>query len=282
MQYEPASDEAPGMAMVRAGRGLALMAGVASMVLAPASARAEEDDPAPKEVYQVRLVVDGPIIAVGALAGLLRYTLASRFIDRTCPCDPSNINRFDRGAVGNDSVTADRIADVTVGLALGLPPLLDLLDVGASRAFVEDITVMSETVMIAILFQQIANIGVQRPRPLTYAGEPDFVTTDEGYLSFYAGHVSTGVAAVTAAAYTVRLRYGERIWPWLVTAAVGGSLAVERVVSGHHFPSDSLVGLATGVSIGLAVPWLHARTPGMHLAVIPDPGNSGLAIAGTF
>jgi membrane-associated phospholipid phosphatase len=262
-------------------RRLALVAGVAGMVLAPASARAEED-PTPKEVYQVRLVVDGPIIAVGALAGLLRYRLASRFIDRTCPCDPSSINRFDRGAVGNDSVAADRIADVTVGLALGLPPLLDLFDVGASRAFVEDITVMSETVMIAILFQQIANIGIQRPRPLTYAGDPDFVNTDEGYLSFYAGHVSTGVAAVTAAAYTMRLRHGERVWPWLVTAAVGGSLAVERVVSGHHFPSDSLVGLATGVSIGLAVPWLHARAPGAHLALIPVPRNRGLAIAGTF
>ncbi len=282
MQHEPAPEEAPGIATPRAGRWLALVAGVAGMVLAPASARADDEAPTPKEVYQVRLVVDGPIIAVGALAGLLRYTLASRFIDRTCPCDPSVINRFDRGTVGNHSVTADRIADVTVGLALGLPPLLDLFDVGASKAFVEDITVMSETVMIAILFQQIANIGVQRPRPLTYAGDPDFVNTDEGYLSFYAGHVSTGVAAVTAAAYTMRLRHGERVWPWLVTAAVGGSLAIERIASGHHFPSDTLVGLATGISIGIAVPWLHARTPGLHLALIPVPSNRGLAIAGTF
>ena len=111
------------------------MAGVAALVWAPARALAE-DDPGPKPVYQVRLVVDGPIIAVGALAGLLRATLASHFIDRSCPCDRSGLNWLDRGAVGNHSAAAGTVADVTVGLALGVPPLLDLIDVGASRAFV--------------------------------------------------------------------------------------------------------------------------------------------------
>jgi membrane-associated phospholipid phosphatase len=263
MGKQPTSGEPPSIATVRASLGVAIVVGVAEMVLAPTTALAEEA-PGPEEVYQVHLVVDGPII------------------DRTCPCDPSGLNGFDRGAVGNHNATAGTVADVTVGLALGLPPLLDLLDVGASKAFVEDVTVMSETVMVAILFQQIANIGVQRPRPLTYAGDPEFVNTDEGYLSFYAGHVGTGVAAVTAAAYTMRLRHGEHVWPWLVTAAVGGSLAIERVASGHHFPSDTLVGLATGLSIGLAVPWLHARNPSAHLSLVPGPGTGGLAIAGAL
>lgn len=266
---------------MRARIGLAAVAG---MVLAPATAFAEDEDEAPgaKQVYEVRLVVDGPIIAVGAVAGLLRATLASHVIEHSCPCDPSRLNRLDRGAVGNHSAAAGTIADVTVGLALGLPPLLDLLDVGANTALVEDLTVMTETVMVAILFQQVANIGVGRPRPLAYAGDPKYVDSDEGYLSFYAGHVSTAVAAVTAAAYTARLRHGEQVWPWLVTAAVGGSLAIERVASGHHFPSDAVVGFATGLSIGLAVPWLHARHPGAQLSLGPGPGTAGLAIAGAF
>jgi membrane-associated phospholipid phosphatase len=263
-------------------RGLAFIAGLVGIALAPAGAHAEAEEPGPKEVYQVRLVVDGPIIALGATAGLLRATLASHFIQHTCPCDPSGLNKFDRGAVGYHSATAATAADITVGLSLGLPPLLDLFDVGASMALVEDLTVMSETVMVAVLFQQIANIGAHRPRPLTYAGDPKFVNADEGYLSFYAGHVSTGVAVLAAASYTLRLRHGEQVWPWLVTGVVGGSLAVERVLSGHHFPSDALVGLAAGLSIGLAVPWLHARSPGAHLTVAPGPGDVGLAIVGAF
>jgi hypothetical protein len=52
-------------------------------------------------------------------------------------------------------------------------------------------------------------IGASATRPFvkglsfsgTHAGDPKFVATDEGYLSFYAGHVSTGVAAVTAAGH---------------------------------------------------------------------------------
>ena len=257
------------------------MIGVTATWAAPGRARAEDDE-APKEVYQVRLAVDAPIIALGAAAGLLRATLAAHFIDRRCPCDPGELNALDRGTVGNHNATAGTVADVTVGLALAVPPLLDLLDVGASTALVEDVTVMSETVMVAILFQQIANIGVNRPRPRTYAGDPEYLDKDEGYLSFYAGHVGTGLAAITAAAYTMRLRHGERIWPWLVTAAVGGSLAVERVASGHHFPSDALVGVAAGLSIGLAVPWLHARSPGVRLSLVPGPGDGGLAVAGTL
>ncbi len=264
-------------------RCLRFAAFLLAIATGPTALAEEEESPtSPKEVYQVRLVVDGPIIAVGAAAGLLRTTLASHFVHRSCPCDPSGLNALDRGAVGNHSATAGTLADVTVFMALGVPPVLELLDVGASMAFVEDVTVMSETVMVAILFQQLANVAAQRPRPRTYAGDPAFVNSDEGYLSFYAGHVSTGVAAVTAAAYTVRLRHGEQVWPWLVTGAVGGSLAVERVASGHHFPTDVLTGLAAGVSIGLAVPWLHAHSPGAHLTVSPGPGDAGLAIAGIF
>jgi membrane-associated phospholipid phosphatase len=259
------------------------VAGTAAIVgLAPASALAVEEQPEPKEVYQVRLVVDVPIIALGLAAGVLRNTLSSHFVHRTCPCDPSGINWLDRSTVGNHSAAAATASDITAWLSLGLPPLLDFFAVGASRAFVEDITVMSETVMVALLIQQVVNMGVQRPRPRTYAGDPKFVNGDEGYLSFYAGHVAIGVASLAAASYTLRLRYGERIWPWLVTIAIGGSLAVERVASGHHFPSDALVGLGAGLLIGIAVPWLHAGRPGVHLAVVPGPGDGGLAIAGAF
>jgi membrane-associated phospholipid phosphatase len=279
------------MTLTTAGRPwLAGVAALAAFAIAPGRARAladeeqpaPEEKPAPKEVYQVRLVLDAPIIALGATAGLLRGTLASRFINRSCPCDPSGLNPLDRGTVGNHNATAATLSDISVGLSLGLPPLLGLLDLGWSKAWLEDVTVMTETVMVEILFQQAIGIGVGRPRPRTYDGEGYYLNGGEGYMSFYAGHVASAVAALTAASYTVRLRYGEQVWPWLVTGALGGSIALERVAAGQHFPTDTLAGFAVGFSVGLAVPWLHAHHPGAHLTVAPGPGDAGLALAGTF
>lgn len=257
--------------------------GVALLVMAPpAGALADEEAPPPTEVYQVHLAIDAPIIALGAVTGLLRKTLASRFVVQSCPCDRGSVNWFDRSAIGNHNPGMATLSDVSVGLAIALPPLLDIFDVGVSKAALEDLTVMTETLMVAIFFQQVSNIAVQRPRPATYAGNPGYVHSDEGYMSFYGGHVSSAVAALAAGAYTLRLRHGEQIWPWLVTAAVGASVAFERVASGNHFPTDVLAGFAAGLAIGLVVPWLHAGNPGTHLALVPGPGDGGLAIAMAF
>jgi undecaprenyl-diphosphatase len=79
---------------------------------------------------------------------------------------------------------------------------------------------------------------------------------------------------------TLRLRYGERVWPWLVMLAVGASVAIERVAYGYHFPTDVIAGSVAGLAIGVAVPLLHARTSIVALRVAPAPG--GLSLAGGF
>ena len=67
------------------------------------------------------------------------------------------------------------------------------------------------------------------------------VNSGEGYLSFYAGHVSTAFATLSMAAFTIRHRHGEQIWPWVVAGLVAAASRVERVASGHHFPTDVAV-----------------------------------------
>jgi len=169
-----------------------------------------------------------------------------------------------------------------VGLAVLGPPLLDVFALGATRAFAQDLTVFTEAVLVGTLLHQVANFGLQRPRPRTYAGEPSFVDEGEGYLSFYAGHVSTTAAALSAASFTMRRRYGEHVWPWVVTGLITTSVGVERVLAGQHFPSDVLVGAGVGLAVGIAVPWLHARSPEAQLTVTPAPSGRGLALLGRF
>ena len=114
---------------------------------------------------------------------------------------------------------------------LGLLPLLDLLDLGPGIPLGEDFVVFTETLALNTAIQQWVSVAVARPRPLSYSGDPGNVTGSTGYVSFYAGHLTTVIAAFSVASFTLRQRYGEMVWPWIVTGAVGTSVAVERVLA---------------------------------------------------
>jgi membrane-associated phospholipid phosphatase len=247
----------------------------------PPTAWAPIVKPQPREVYQLHLAIDVPVTLVAASAGLVRELFKDELVRKTCPCDPSGINSLDRGAVGNHSAVAGLVSDITaVGVPLMLP-LFDLLDLEMSRAMWEDLVVYAETIAIDTALQNATNFIVARPRPRTYAGDPAYVAGAEGYLSFYAGHVSTIFASVSAASFTIRRRYGEHIWPWIVSGLIATSVAVERVASGDHFPTDVAAGALAGTAVGLAVPWLHLRRGESGLQVVPVATN-GLALVGAF
>src|SRR5205823_14885783 len=160
---------------------------------------------------------------------------------------PSGMNFLDRSTVGNNNTTAGWISHFTVGLAVAAPPLFDLLDVGTSRAFSDDFIIYVETMAVNTVLTQLANFAAARPRPAAYVPGADLSSTNN-YLSFWSGHASNTVAALSAAAFTLRLRYGEIVSPWAVTGLVGTSVPAERVLAASHFPTHvtarPLAGLA--------------------------------------
>jgi len=241
--------------------------------------------PAPKaqapEVYRLRLAADIPIIVVGVGAGLARELFREKLARKSCPCDPASINRLDRWTVRYHSQAASVAADVTVYGVLIALPLVDLIDVGFGRALSEDVVVYVEALAVSTAIQNATNFIVARPRPRSYAGDPDMTNRGEGYLSFYAGHVSTVSAGLAVAALTLRKRYGERVWPWIVGALITSSVAVERVASGHHFPTDVAVAAVAGIAVGFAVPWLHFRSGNTYAQIAPL-GTNGLGLVGAF
>jgi len=237
----------------------------------------------PQQVYRLNLAVDIPVTVGGGVAALARLFLKDKLARISCPCDSAGLNFIDRGTVSNSSSHAANLAsDVTTAMAIAAPLVLDLLDVGLSQAFGEDLMIFAETLAVNTTIQQVANFAVARPRPRTYANDPAYLTSSEGYLSFYSGHVATVFAALSAASFTLRLRYGEQVWPWVVTGAVGSSVAVERVLAGSHFPTDVAAGALAGVAFGIAVPWLHARSREQRLSILPAEAGRGLALAGAF
>lgn len=224
-----------------------------------------------RSVYRVSPAIDGPIIAGTLLAGWLPYAYASKLIHPRCPCDPGEVNGFDRGAIGNRSSLADTLSDVTVAAAILVPAALDVHELGLGSELVEDLVVLTETLAINGAFVVLAKFTAQRPLPRTYENDPELVGSPGGYRSFYSGHTSTVFAALGAASMTAALRHHAGAWPWVLTGAVGASVGIERVLAGRHFPTDVIVGAIAGTAVGVAVPWLHRREgpPTDAVAIVP-------------
>jgi membrane-associated phospholipid phosphatase len=244
---------------------------------APASPVEPPEDRS-RSVYRVSLPVDLPVTAGLGLAVLLPYSLAHRLIDERCPCDASEVNRFDRHAIGNTNRIAGHVSDFTVGLGVAVPAILDLFALGLGRPLFEDALVFAETMALNGAMVTAAKYIVQRPLPRTYADDSAFQHKPGGYRSFYSGHTSMIFSALSATSMTLRLRYGEQYWPWAGTLLVGASVAVERVADGRHFPTDVMLGAAMGTLIGIAVPWLHARPHSFVHGLFAVPTRGGVSL----
>ncbi len=235
----------------------------------------------PREVFRVDPVVDGAVIGVTALGNLVPWLLEDRIIRVRCPCDPGEVNRFDRWAIGLHSDAAATASEVTVWLALLGPPAADALALGRSRALLEDAVVFAEALSVNGALATLAKYTTQRPIPRAYEGEASYLGKPGSYRAFWSGHTSTAATALVVAAWTLRLRYGEQGWPWWVAALGTASVAVERVAGGHHFPTDVIVGAAAGWTVGTAIPLLHRRPDGA-VALGVAPAGRGLALVGRF
>ncbi len=223
-----------------------------------------------------------------AMAGSIVPDEFPRLIDRRrCEaaggCSASSVNAFDRFAIGLHDRGAGFASDVTVGLSVAVPAVADAFRLGFTPALGEDETVLAETVAVNAAIVTGVKFLVQRPLPATYAGRDGLPREAQGYRSFYSGHTSTAVAALTASAWTLHLRDGPQAWPWIVTGLAGASVAAERVLAGRHFPTDVLAGAAAGFGVGTLVPWLHARRkPWRRFALRIVPDGRGLALGGSF
>jgi membrane-associated phospholipid phosphatase len=211
-------------------------------------------------VYVIDPLIDGPIILTGAATTIVPYALAGTIIDTRCPCDPNEVDDWDRAVIGNRSHVAGLISDLAVGAAVIVPVAFEIL--GTRHPYltlIEDLTVYAEVLAVNAAAVTLVKHWVQRPLPRTYEGDPSLIDTHYGYRAFYSGHTATAFAAMSAAAMTAGFRHGHRWWPWLATLAVGSTVAAGRVLGGYHFYSDVFVGAIAGTTFGVGIPLIHRR-----------------------
>lgn len=256
-----------------------LRALLAACALATATATHAASD---REVFEVSPLVDGAIIASASATSLLLSHLEPRIARLRCPCDRDEVPRFERFAIGLRSEPARVASDVTLWLALAVPPIAGLAVVGPNRAFLQDATVFAEALAVSGALVSIVKSAVQRPIPRAYANDPAHLRDPGSYRAFYSGHTTIAFTALTDAAWTARLRFGEQVWPWAVAGLAGTSVGVERVLAGRHFPTDVLAGALVGIAVGTAVPLLHERSRADRSRSALVPTRHGLAFSGMF
>ena len=170
----------------------------------------------------------------------------------------------------------------------------------ATRHAAAPLAVLTETITIGWVLNDVVKHAVERPRPYVYAcnqliedgqasenaafcyrqyeratgsGETDFVDSDRSF-SFYSGHTGTtatatfGVASVILIEFFPR-RFGPAVIAYGTAGLTTATVGALRMGAGKHFLSDVLVGGAMGAGIGVLVPELHAhRIPVPTVAVI--------------
>lgn len=244
-------------------KGLGLIAAVsACCVVVPARAQAEPDSDTPVSIFKLNVAIDATVIGASVGLAIVPPVFGDSIVSPSCPCHKGDVNALDRRSIGNSSGAAATLSDVTTIAAIAAPVGFELATLGLSRAFVEDMVVFGQTVLVSNALVSVVKLAVQRPRPETYATtDRKQLESTDAYLSFYSGHTTNTFAALSAAAMILHLRYDTGVWPWVVTAMVGGSVAVERVLAGKHFPTDVAVGAIAGVGEGVLIPYLHVKHP---------------------
>ena len=250
--------------------------------------------------YTLRLDVD---IAVVVLGGAIWG--GTNFIGNTAlpycgtattpPCDPNQVNAFDRLAIGHTSQGARTAANI-----ISFVPIiyvgLDIFDVGIKnwKTYFTDLWVVVEAMAWNGAIQDVVRRAVRRPRPFLYTpgAYPSDRDASEATLSYFSGHTSFAFSLATAASYTFTLRHPHSKWKWLVWPALMAVASIEpflRVYSGDHFPTDVITGAVVGSATGLLFPALHRRVKsapkivtGMRLVPSSSQGQTVLSLVGSF
>lgn len=178
--------------------------------------------------------------------------------------DANSINRFDRGAIYNNSSTAQTASDIILYSGIALPTLFFLTnhhtrkDIGS--LFIMSLEVFSITNGLTFNTKYIFN----RTRPMAY--NPSF-SYDERMgnitrLSFFSGHTAQTAAfsfflAKVMNDYHPNMKKGLKIGTWAFAVTLPSVTGYLRVKSGKHFNSDVLTGFAVGAAVGWLVPELH-------------------------
>lgn len=206
------------------------------------------------------------ILGTAAIGMSLQLALPTFGIhERLPPSYTGDILRIDRWRAESQRTLRFPLGDVAVAGAIGLA-LADTILAGAlgrSDSWLEHAGIYVEVAAVMLSITSVAKIAFRRPRPTAYWGSDNLAPDD--YLSFFSGHTALAASLSAAAIYMAFTREAsgaERAIITVLGITLTALTGVGRVLTGHHYPTDVLMGAAAGTAVGLLVPHLHRRSEG--------------------
>jgi len=252
---------------------------------------AEAEKEKPRSPFSLRPEVEVPVLLSAAAVWALPWAFEDELAPGRCaPCDPSDVNAFDRTAIGFDNRgarVASNVGAFGVPALAGIASLFDAARFGRGAAL-EDLVLVAESVAISGAVNQVVKQGFRRPRPYMYDAElaEESGTAWKNYLSFYSGHTSTAFAAATSFATIFALRRPDDPWRfavWGAGLAASTMVGACRVLAGRHFWTDVIAGAVAGSAVGVLVPRMHlrrrsARGEGVSARIVAGPGSAAVFV----
>ena len=221
---------------------------------------------------EVALIGVGAVTAVTAFA--VFENLKPLTNDQLDLLEPSNVNSFDRGAIG--PFTEDHLSDALLYSSYLVP--ISFAFFNETRSDIWEITLMyGEVLLLQSSIGGIVKGTVKRTRPFVYDEQSPIEEkkTTEARVSFFSGHTSM-IAAISFFSARVSTEYIEnntiRILIWTGAAILPAIAAFSRVNTHWHFPTDVMAGYAIGALIGYFIPEIHKTKSGINgnLSVYPS------------
>ncbi|MDD8017468.1 MAG: phosphatase PAP2 family protein [Bacteroidota bacterium] len=241
--------------------------------------------------YKLSWGVDGPTFATGLIVAVAAEAINGNpktlSFSEINVLNKKDVNAFDRIAVGNFSTKESKASDVLVGATI-VSPLLLFVDESVRKDWETISTMYLETVLFSTFTPSLGKGSVKRIRPYVYS--PRAPLSDKQDLeapqSFFSGHTTWAFATgvLTASIYNDYFPESKyRTHVWIASLAVASSVALLRVTSGAHYPTDVLVGAAIGTGIGYIIPYLH-RNISSPVSVNPiiSPQHKGISFSLRF
>lgn len=242
------------------------------VLLFPAFAQSQTRDP-----YEVTWGRDLPImggsLAIAFIASSIDDSLTIPTETQIATLDKNTINGFDRWATDFSSKGVSSVSDVLVGACLASPVIMTFVD-GEMRDDMWTIgTMYFETALLATFLPSFGKGSVERYRPYSYNPdtEDDLLYSNETHRSFFSGHATWAFASSTFFASVYSDYYPDSDYKttvWITSMSAASAVALLRVFSGAHFPTDVLVGATVGFGVGYLIPWLHKTSP-MNVGLAP-------------